>query len=64
MNLDLTATVVRIELGAEFTDRRPRVTLKVNQADAIANEIRLAVDELPNLGQRVELVVHELAEAT
>lgn len=61
----LTAKVVAIESGDQYTDGLARVTLRIDEADLMFNRIRLKVPagELPELGQEWGLDAIKPAEA-
>lgn len=57
--MKLTVTIVQIEHGSKYMDARPRVTLKVHEAEGMFREIKLAVDTLEpfTLGEMHDLIL-------
>lgn len=60
MFAQLTGRVVALHDGFLYSDEMPRVTLRVNCADSISNELRFPVpfgETLPELGDEYHLTI-------
>ena len=58
----LTATVVALEDMSRFTDNKPRILLRVKEADSFARELRVPVESLDRivLGMTVDVNIPSL----
>ena len=49
--MKLTVQIIAFEHGSKFTDGRPRMTLRIQEADSSWNEIRFPVTSLDGLSK-------------